>query len=186
MRAAEDAGLQTGDGDERLAGIGGIEYGNWWHGVLQHYPWKAADPAARTCYLQEQREKINTAVGWTARAETELALLSEGAALAEFLEHGEVFLPEMPFSYPRNPGEWIEGIMDLVLVTRQKELWIVDWKTDRRWSSDTDDTAFLRRLAEKYGPQLKAYAEVFARGFGLPVSRLLLYSTVLGKVQAVD
>ena len=76
--------------------------------------------------------------------------------------------------------------MDLVLVTREKELWIVDWKTDRRRASDADDASFLRRLAEKYGPQLQAYAEVFARGFGRPVSRLLLYSTVLGKVQSVD
>ena len=186
LRASEDASLQDGAGDEPLAGIGGIEYGNWWHAVMQHYPWTHPDPMARTGYLQEQRERINRAVAWTARAQAELALFADGMAHAEFLEHGEVFLPEMPFSHPRSAHEWIEGIMDLVLVTRRKEIWIVDWKTDRRWSSDADDPSFLRRLAGKYGPQLQAYAEVFARGFGRPVSRLLLYSTVLGMAQPID
>ena len=178
--------MSDGDGEGPLAGTGGIDYGDWWHAVMQHYPWSAPDPSARSRYLQEQRARISSAVAWTARAQTELALLAEGAAHAEFLEHGHVFLPEMPFSHPRSADEWMEGIMDLVLVTRRQELWIVDWKTDRRWTSDADDEQFLRRLAEKYGPQLKAYAEVFARGLGRPVSRLLLYSTVLGRVEPVD
>ncbi len=72
--------------------------------------------------------------------------------------------------------------MDLVILTRGgAKLWIVDWKTDRRRPSDADDASFLRRLAEKYAPQLKAYAEVFAHGLGRPVDRLLLYSTALGE-----
>ena len=91
----------------------------------------------------------------------------------------------MPFSYPRNAGEWIEGIMDLVLVTQDQQLWIIDWKTDRRRPTEPDARALLERLADKYGPQLRAYAEVFARGFGQPVSRLLLYSTVLGQTVSV-
>ena len=186
LRASEDAGLQNADNPQSLAGIGGIEYGNWWHAVLQHYPWSTRDPAARARYLDEQRGKLGGTVDWIARAQAELTLLVEGAAHAEFLEHGEVFLPEMPFAHPRSASEWIEGIMDLVVVTRRKELWIVDWKTDRRWSSDTDDASFLHRLGKKYGPQLKAYAEVFARGFGRPVNRLLLYSTATGKVQAIE
>ncbi len=186
LHIAENAALPDGDGDAPLPGIGGIDYGNWWHAVMQHYPWTAPDPGTRTRYLQEQLDRIDSAVAWTARARAELALFSDGAAHAELLEHGEVFLAEMPFSHPRNAAEWIEGIMDLVLVTRRKELWIVDWKTDRRWASDADEASFLRRLAEKYGPQLKAYAEVFARGFGRPVSRLLLYSTMIGQVQPVE
>ena len=186
LRASEDAGLQDGTGSEPLAGIGGIDYGNWWHGVMQHYPWADADPVARARYMEAERAKIAGAATWTARAHAELVLLTASAAHAEFIEQGEVFLPEVPFAHPRSAAEWIEGIMDLVLVTRRRELWIVDWKTDRRRPSDPDDESFLRRLVEKYGPQLQAYAEVFARGFGRPVSRLLLYSTVLGKARAVD
>ncbi len=181
LLAREDSGMLGTEADEPLAGIGGIDYGNWWHAVLQHYPWQVAGPGERERYLAEQRERISDAVDWTARAGAELSRFVDGTAHAKFLEQGAVFLPEMPFAYPRDAGEWIEGIMDLVIVTRDGELWIVDWKTDRRWSADADEEAFLRRLAEKYGPQLKAYAEVFARGFKRPVGRLLLYSTVLGK-----
>ena len=123
---------------------------------------------------------------WTARADEELARLTTGSAHAEFLAEGAVFLPEMPFSYPRSAEEWIEGIMDLVLVTRDQQLWIIDWKTDRRQPTEPDEGALLERLADKYGPQLRAYAEIFARGFSRPVSRLLLYSTVLGQTVSVD
>ena len=182
LLAAEDAGLLEGKADEGLAGIGGIDYGNWWHAVLERYPWRAARADERTAYLHDQRKQIATSVAWTARAAEELERFAASTAHGEFVERGEVFLPEMPFSHPRHAGEWMEGIMDLVVLTRGgTELWIVDWKTDRRRPSDPDDAAFLRRLAAKYAPQLQAYAEVFARGLGRPVDRLLLYSTVLGE-----
>ena len=100
LRDSEDAVLRDGDGEDLLAGIGGIDYGNWWHSTMQHYPWAATDPAAQTQYLQEQRARINGAADWTARATAELALLADGAAHREFLERGQVFLPEMPFSSP--------------------------------------------------------------------------------------
>jgi ATP-dependent exoDNAse (exonuclease V) beta subunit len=184
LLAAEGASLV--DGDEPLTGIGGIDYGNWWHGVLQRYPWTVSHPDDRAKYLREERAKIAGSVAWTSRAADELSKLAASEAHAEFLQQGKVFLPEAPFSYPREANLWIEGIMDLVIVTRDAgQLWIIDWKTDRRRSSDADEAAFLARLAEKYGPQLRAYAEVFARGFKRPVSRLLLYSTVLGKTAAV-
>ena len=185
LLALEDASLPGNERDEPLAGIGGIEYGNWWHALLQRYPWQDG-PDVRARYLGEQRSLIADAVDWVERADAEIARFDTGPAHAEFLEAGKVFLPEMPFSYPRSPEEWIEGIMDLVIVTRDEQLWIVDWKTDRLRSSDADDDALLHRLAEKYGPQLRAYAEVFARGFGRPVSRLLLFSTVLGRTVEVD
>ena len=186
LAASEDASLLGGEGNEPLAGVGGIAYGNWWHAVMQRYPWHPAEAAEREGYLAEQRALIADAVDWTARADAELSRLSTGAAHAEFLAQGVAFLPEMPFSYPRQADEWIEGIMDLVVVTRDEQVWIVDWKTDRRWTADADEPTFLRRLAEKYGPQLRAYAEVFARGFGRPIHRLLLYSTVLGKTVEVS
>ena len=184
LLALEDASLLGNERDEPLAGVGGIEYGNWWHSVLQRYPWQA-DPAARELYLGEQRSLIADAVDWVERADTEIGHFGTGTAHAEFLKAGRVFLPEMPFSYPRSPEEWIEGIMDLLIVTRDEQLWIVDWKTDRPRSHDIGDDALLQRLAEKYGPQLQAYAEVFARGFGRPVNRLLLFSTVLGRTVEV-
>ena len=186
LLAAEEAGLFEGNADEPLAGIGGIDYGNWWHAVLERYPWRASEEAVREQYLHDQRARIAASVAWTSRAADELQRFKTSAAHREFLADGEVFLPEMPFSHPRHAGEWMEGIMDLVILTRGgTKLWIVDWKTDRRRPSDPDDAAFLRRLAAKYAPQLQAYAEVFARGLGKPVDRLLLYSTALGETVRV-
>lgn len=185
LSAVEDAALIGVENDQPLAGIGGIDYGNWWHAVLQRYPWKTAEPGARERYRDDQRALIVDAAGWAERAGQELSRLAESALHAEILTRGKVFLPEMPFSYPRNTEEWIEGIMDLVIVTREQELWIVDWKTDRPWQGDMSKEIFLDRLARKYGPQLRAYAEVFGRGFGKQVSRLLLYSTALGETVAV-
>ncbi len=185
--ASEEANLLDSDGGEPLAGIGGIDYGNWWHATLQRYPWNApGGEPERESYLHEQRARIAASVAWTSRALEELRRFTASEAHAEFVAQGEVFLAEMPFSHPRSEAEWIEGIMDLVIVTRGGAgLWIVDWKTDRRRPSDASDDALLQRLAEKYGAQLRAYAEVFARGLGRPVNRLLLYSTALGQTVAV-
>ena len=182
LLAGEEIGLLDAGAAEPLAGIGGIDYGNWWHSVLERYPWRARDEHTREEYLRDQRARIATSVAWTSRAAEELQRFTASVARREFLEDGEVFLPEMPFSHPRQADEWMEGIMDLVILTRGGEkLWIIDWKTDRRRPSDASDVVFLRRIAEKYAPQLKAYAEVFAQGLKRPVDRLLLYSTALGE-----
>ncbi len=186
LLAAEEAGLFEGSADEPLAGIGGIDYGNWWHAVLERYPWKAALEAEREEYLRDQRARIAASVAWTSRAAEELQRFTASEAHREFLTDGEIFLPEMPFSHPRHAEEWMEGIMDLVVLTRDGgKLWIVDWKTDRRRPSDASDAAFLKRLSAKYAPQLQAYAEVFSRGVGRPVDRLLIYSTALGETVRV-
>ena len=117
------------------------------------------------------------------RADFEIKRFAASRAHAEFLHAGAVFLPEAPFSYPRSETEWLEGILDLAVLTDSGEVWVVDWKTDRRRQGETE-AGLLARLAEKYGPQLRAYAEVFARGLRRRVGRLLLYSTPLG--QTVD
>ncbi len=187
LLASEDASLASGgSGDEPLAGIGGIEYGNWWHEVLQHYPWSDADPDQRDAYVRDQLGLIAGAAPWLDRATAELTRLAASTAHADLLAGGEVFLAEMPFSHPRESDCWVEGIMDLVVITRNGgEIWIVDWKTDRRRPSDKTEAAFLSRLAGKYAPQLREYAEVFVRGFQRPVNRLLIYSTELGEIVAV-
>jgi ATP-dependent exoDNAse (exonuclease V) beta subunit len=158
---------------------GGASYGDWWHAVLQRYPWTAPSAERAKC-LATAAAGLDENCPWRDRGQAELDRLASSAAHAQFLAQGEVFLPEMPFAHPRNAEVWIEGIMDLVIVTKDGDLWIVDWKTDRRPPSDPDEETFLRRLGEKYAPQLALYAEVGAQGLGRPVARLLIYSTVAG------
>ena len=144
LLASKDAGLASGaTGGEPLAGIGGIEYGNWWHEVLQHYPWSAADGAARAGYVRRQLDRISGAAPWIERARAELTRLAASTTHAGLLARGGVFLAEMPFSHPRQAGQWVEGIMDLVVVpTGSAAIWILDWKTDRRRPSDRSEAAF--------------------------------------------
>lgn len=167
-------------------GAGGVDYGNWWHAAMERYPWNAPENE-RNDYVDVEISRVPAAARWASRAIDELTRFAQSEPHAAFLEHGRVFLPEAPFSHPASTEEWVEGIMDLVIVTQpSNELWVVDWKTDRRRASDESDDEFLRRLAEKYAPQLRAYAAVFARGFNRPVSRLFLYSTPLAQAVSVD
>ncbi len=166
---------------------GGMDYGNWWHGVLQRYPWSAPTPATRSRYVEAESAKVLANAPWGKRGAAELSRLAASRTHGELLAHGKVFLPEMPFSYPRDATVWIEGIMDLVIIPAGQEgIWIVDWKTDRRPVSDGDELVFLARLAAKYAPQLRPYAEVFARGMGRTVARLLIYSTAAGAAVDVE
>ncbi len=167
-----------------LGGGGGKNYGNWWHETLESYPWTGADAAGRVAYLAARLAAVPSADGdVTARAEFELARFSGSRFHTELLGAGSVFLAEAPFSFARSADEWLEGIIDLVVITESGDIWIVDWKTDRRRAVETEDE-LLARLAEKYGPQLAAYAELFERGVSRKVTRRLLYATPLGR--AVD
>ena len=54
---------------------------------------------------------------------------------------------------------WMEGVIDLIVVTRHDELWILDWKTDRLLAGEREED-FRNRLKGHYAPQLAAYREV--------------------------
>jgi ATP-dependent exoDNAse (exonuclease V) beta subunit len=57
---------------------------------------------------------------------------------------------------------------------------VIDWKTNQKQGSETD-ARFAADLREKYLPQLESYRRVIEQGFGKPVTRLLIYSTVLAR-----
>ena len=179
--APEAAATNLVERQEATPEPGGIEYGTWWHAVLERYPWSDVTPAERREYIEAESKNVIANFPWGERGAAELARLPASRVHSELLLAGTVFLPEMPFSHPRDQEVWIEGIMDLVVVTRTG-VWIVDWKTDRRGAGESEERLFLDHLAAKYGPQLRPYAEVFSKGFRRPVERLLIYSTTAGAV----
>jgi ATP-dependent helicase/nuclease subunit A len=65
-----------------------------------------------------------------------------------------------------------------------KELWIVDWKTNRRRRDETDG-ALLARLVDEYAPQLRAYGACAAGFFAGVAPRLLVFSSAVGNWQDV-
>lgn len=155
---------------------GGVEYGTWWHETMERYPWQQ-DETARAGYLQKAAANASSAV-FGERAARELGLVA--AFCDELVQHGTNFLTEMPFSHPCSELEWMEGVIDLIVVS-DDGLWIVDWKTDRRIVGE-DEADFRSRLKQTHSPQLEAYAEMLKTGMRRPVSRQVIYSTELGTV----
>lgn len=86
---------------------------------------------------------------------------------------------------PLPPDGWIDGVIDLILHDRAAgELWIVDWKTNRRLAGESDD-ALLGRLAADYQRQLAAYGASASGSFPGCTVGLWVYSTVAGHWSAV-
>ena len=156
--------------------IGGIDYGRWWHKTLEGFPW-SKDRAAQERYSRE----VLFPPPFRERAEREWMNWLRSEPYLRIAAEGKTFLREAPFSFPRSGMEWMEGIIDLIVVTRRDELWILDWKTDRLLKGECEDD-FRLRLKGHYAPQLAAYREVLEDGMKRKVTRLALYSTELASL----
>jgi ATP-dependent exoDNAse (exonuclease V) beta subunit len=89
-------------------------------------------------------------------------------------------LAEIAIFAPLRADAWIDGVIDLVLHdAAANELWIVDWKTNRRRAGEADD-ALLARLVIEYAPQLRAYGSCASLLFPGARVRLLVFSTAAG------
>lgn len=70
----------------------------------------------------------------------------------------------------------LQGAVDLLII-KDNEITIVDYKTDRVTSTDI--------LAQRYSKQLSLYKEAISACFGLSVSRCIIYSIRLGEYKEV-
>jgi ATP-dependent helicase/nuclease subunit A len=156
-----------------------LEYGIWWHETLEFVPW-AGDEAAVGAHGEASLAKAaSLGFGSRGRDEWERLLSSEPWRLIR--EARWTRLAEAGIFAPLADGEWIDGVIDLVLRDPgANELWIVDWKTNRRGAGE-DDTALLARLAADYESQLSAYGRSSAGFFPGCQTRLWVYSTVAGR-----
>jgi ATP-dependent exoDNAse (exonuclease V) beta subunit len=155
-----------------------LDYGIWWHETLEYLPW-AGDPATVAAHSAASIAKA-AEMGFEARGREEWGRLLASEPWRLMRDPRWNRLAEVGVFAPLGASAWIDGVIDLVLHdSRAPEVWIVDWKTNRRGGAE-DDAAFLRRLAADYEAQLRAYGEC-ASGFfpGCPV-RLWIYSTVAG------
>jgi ATP-dependent exoDNAse (exonuclease V) beta subunit len=154
---------------------GTYHYGRWWHLWIERFPWQA------TRQLQEEYSRsIESNLPFAGRARRETAVFLCSPEISEIMSAGEWFRSEISFSFPSAESQWVEGVIDLVVGTRSKEVWVIDWKTNQKQGQETD-AAFAADLGEKYLPQLESYRGVIEQGFKIPVTRVLIYSTVLGR-----
>ncbi|HEY1765344.1 MAG TPA: 3'-5' exonuclease, partial [Opitutaceae bacterium] len=161
-----------------------LDYGVWWHETVERLPWKApadnlkaygAAAIARAAELgfeargQEEWERFLASEPYGLLRETRWTRLAEAGVLAPF-----------------NPGEWIDGVVDLILYDPEaNEVWIVDWKTNRKAPAE-DGAALLSRLVQTYAGQLAAYGSCATLFFpGCRIS-LWVYSTVAGQWSPIE
>jgi ATP-dependent exoDNAse (exonuclease V) beta subunit len=149
-------------------------YGSWWHEWAEHFPWLGDDTAR-----QEYVRQTNVSPDFKERAEREIQLFFASSELREIRENGRLFLSEYPFSWARNELEWLEGVIDLLVVGADNDLWLVDWKTNQAAANESR-AAFRTRLREKYEPQLTTYAEAIQAFAAEHRICRAIYSTALG------
>jgi ATP-dependent exoDNAse (exonuclease V) beta subunit len=153
-------------------------YGVWWHDFAEQLTWRS-----EAKYWQEVFEGNVGASPDTARSKREWELLQKQIEssddLAAQLRDCEIIRQEMPFFWriddPSPTGaKCLEGIVDLALFNR-KEVFILDWKTNR---IDADKIDILRDL---YRPQMAAYWKAVSRLTSRSV-KAAIYSTATGRL----
>jgi ATP-dependent exoDNAse (exonuclease V) beta subunit len=156
--------------DSEPGAAGAIEYGLWWHGLMEALPWadgKSWDAAFRGM-IASCPEPDRGSAEWT------LFLGSDICAMLS--RKGMLVAAETPFLNALDAGKCVEGFVDLVARPPGGGPWlVVDWKTDRIEAARMAETASL------YAPQIRAYAEALSRvlpGAGITA---LVYFTAVGK-----
>jgi ATP-dependent exoDNAse (exonuclease V) beta subunit len=160
-----------------------LDYGVWWHETLEHIPWRGGE-AAVGAHGASRVAAADSA--FRSRGGEEWRRLLGSAAWARMREPRWTALSEVGILAPLEPERWIDGVMDLVLHDpRAGEVWIVDWKTNQRRPGE-GDAELLRRLAEEYEGQLRAYGACASAFFPGCAVRLWVYSTVAGECAEVS
>ncbi|WP_309386585.1 UvrD-helicase domain-containing protein [Cerasicoccus frondis] len=177
---AEPGYPETQDGSSAL---GGADYGNWWHGTLEHGPWGhpmeawAAHQAAALPHAPNPQRGADELAALFATPEFQWLNSPDRQVRAE----ASLFWPdssrapdelELGLGITTAPAQFAyDGFIDLLAYDAERDAWrIVDWKTDRIFKNAA------RELRACYGPQLAAYVEALGKMFSRPVEGYL-YST---------
>jgi hypothetical protein len=162
----------VGDGADPL------DYGVWWHETLEFLPWNGSGDEVAAHGAASLERAAQLGFGQRAGEEWDRLLASEPWRLMR--DPRWTRLAEVGVFAPLGPDRWIDGVIDLVLRDESAdELWIVDWKTNRRTAQE-DDRALLLRLSADYEGQLSAYGSCASGFFGGANVALWVYSTVAG------
>ncbi len=155
-----------------------IDYGLWWHETMEFFPWTRRVEEIDD-YLAGRLE-VGRGLGIEARGSEDLRRLRSSKAWAELTAARWTRQAELGVLAPLDEVSWMDGVIDLVLHDPSaSEVWVVDWKTNRRRAGESDD-ALLTRLVSEYTPQLRAYGVSLAEFFPDSQVRCLIYSTAVG------
>jgi len=152
-----------------------VNYGNWWHDLMERTPWAEARGAWAAFW-----EKSCAAAPDPDRARAETARFLNSPLAARLATPGWEIAVELPFLWAEADGaKAYDGCVDLAAWDGKNSRWlVVDWKTD---FVEGDYAAELQR---RYGPQVGVYARALAAMTGSPVEAVL-YGTRAGVMAAV-
>lgn len=147
-----------------------VDYGNWWHKMMETLPW-AADKDAWVDHCLKSLTDCPAPV----RGESEFRVFLDSPMVIRLKTQAFDVYTEMPFLFKDEPA-YFEGFIDFVAYSQTtEELLLIDWKTDLIAGSEA-----LLILKELYLPQLEVYKKV-AEQFLKKSSKVFIYSTVLGQ-----
>ena len=156
-----------------------IDYGLWWHETLEFLPWSAS-PDELAVYAERAFAAADVA-GFRVRAEGEWQRLLDSGPWTELGDPRWTRRAELAVLAPWKGDGWIDGVIDLVLHDpKANEVWVVDWKTNRRRPGE-ENRGLLGRLAETYSAQLNAYGRALTGFFPGARVRCLVYSSAAGE-----
>lgn len=160
---------------------GGKAYGDWWHHMMEHCPWKKEQEKWTAHFQLSLRNCPNRE-----RGEKEITLFRKTQLALWLAEAQNVIHTEVPLSWgnekEKKKGQAIvfEGVMDLILYDAFHKHWnLVDWKTDNIKTNEID------ALKKHYYPQLALYRKALTTVTKEPVNAFL-FSTTLGKMIALS
>ncbi len=157
-----------------------VDYGLWWHETLEFYPWGAARAEIEAHGARRLEAARAAGFGERAAGEWRAWLGSEPRRALE--DRRWTREAELAVFAPLGAEAWMDGVMDLVLHDpAANEVWVLDWKTNRRRRNE-DDAGLLERLRAEYEPQLDAYARSLRDAFPGARVRAWVYSTAAGKL----
>jgi ATP-dependent helicase/nuclease subunit A len=151
-------------------------YGVWWHDFVEQLQWRSE---SKTWHPIFDRNLV--ASPDVARSKREWQLLQKqiesADGLAAHLRNANLVRQEMPFFF-KIDNKSLEGIVDLALIN-EKEIFILDWKTNRIAADKVD---VLRDL---YRPQMAAYWQAISNLTNARVTAAI-YSTATSQLVTYD
>lgn len=155
-----------------------IDYGLWWHEMAEFLPWEAGEAMVED-YFNRSIERAG-AIGLEERAAADIKRFRASTAWVEIRRSKWTRLTELAVFAPSSESGWVDGVIDLVLQDpKAKEVWVLDWKTNRRRAHESE-ADFLKRLAEEYLPQLSAYGACVGQFFLDHRIRLWIFGCAVG------
>lgn len=146
---------------------GGKGYGNWWHSLMQHFPWKASENEINDYIIFNLRKSPNPE-----RGHQEVVNFQKTPMYPILLKNAYTIRTEIPLTWVEDK-HFYEGVIDCLFLDSDGQITLIDWKTDIVSENQ------IKLLKDRYYRQLALYASGLSKILRKEVS-YNVYSTYNG------